>query len=325
MRWRLWGAPGGAPFLFVASVLAAQGPPARYSAAMLDGAAFDERVRTTIRTQTGGATRLESVGREARWQVRAAGLDTAFTFEAWYDSLHIWRDSPEGRLLPDTDGLIGGRFRGWVTPGGLVTLSARPFIPDELAEVSDLGTAFTTFLPAVPDSSLDVGGIRDDGRGGRILRRSDSTGADGPLARYRWTRTTTDTLREVEADSLGYEIRSTVQEDGHLVWHPRLGPLAWHRDVVTEVDIPADGAVRRPVRSRVEERLQGWRRSEKGEGSREKSSGEDAVGEPVAVAGSSFSLLASPFSLLQERCLLHTFAHTTSWRPADVGRIPRLR
>lgn len=306
-------------------MLVAQGSPARYTAAMLDGATYDERVRTTIRTQTGGATRLESVGREARWQVRAAGLDTALTFEAWYDSLHTWRDSPEGRLRPDTDGLIGGRFRGWVTASGLVTLGTRPFIPDELAEVSDLGTAFTTFLPALPDTALDVGGIWDDGRGGRIIRRADSTGSDATLQRFRWTRTVTDTVHEVEADSLGYEIRSTMREDGHLVWHPRLGPLAWHRDVVTEVDIPADGAVRRPVRSRVEERLQGWRRSEKIEGSREKSSGKVAVGEPVVVAGSSFSLLASHFSHLQERGLLHTLAHTTSGRPADVGRIPRFR
>lgn len=322
---RLWGAPLGAPLLLVASMLVAQGPPARYTALMLDGATFDERVRTTIRTQTGGATRLESVGREARWQVRAAGLDTALTVEAWYDSLYIWRDSPEGRLVPDTDGLIGGRFRGWVTVSGLVTLGTRPFIPDELAEVSDLGTAFTTFLPAVPARALDVGGIRDDERGTRMIRRADSTGADATLQRFRWTRTVTDTLHEVEADSLGYEIRSTMREDGYLVWHPRLGPLAWHRDVVTEVDIPADGAVRRPVRSRVEERLQGWRRSEKVAGRREKSPGEVAAGEPVAVAGSAFSLLASPFSLLQERGLLHTFAHTTSRRPADVGRIPRFR
>lgn len=258
--WRGRGAPGGAPLLLVASVLAAQGPPPRYTATLLDGAAFDERVRLTIRTQTGGATRLETVGREARWRVRAADSAGAITIEAWYDSLLVWRDGPEGRLLPDTDGLVGGRYRGTITPAGRVTLRDRPFVPDELKEVSDLGEALVTFLPLLPEATLAVGASAADGRGWRIQRRADSTGSDGPLRRFRWTRASVDTVRQVESDSLAYVVRSSVREEGHLVWHPALGPLAWHREVLTEVEIPADGAVRRGVRSRVEERLQGWRR-----------------------------------------------------------------
>lgn len=247
----------------IAAVLAAAAPlrePPRYTAAMLDGASFDERVRVTVRTQSGGATRLETVGREARWQLRAAAADSAVAVEAWYDSLLIWRDGPEGRLLPDTDGLIGGRFRGRIAAAGLTVVTTRPFIPDEVAEVSDLAEAFTRLLPMLPGSALAPGAVWDDGRGLRIVRRPDSTGAGAPLARYRWTSVAADTVTEVESDSLRYQIHSTVKEEGALVWHPRFGPLVWHREVVTDLEIPAAGPVRRPVRSRVEERFQAWRR-----------------------------------------------------------------
>lgn len=263
-RWSR-GAPGGAPLLLWASLVGAQGTPA-YTAAMLDGAAFDERVRASVRTQTGGATRIESVGRDARWHLRAEGGGAAIDVEAWYDSLSMWREAPEGRLVPDTDGLVGGRYRGTISAAGLVTLTTRPFIPDDLAEVSDLSSALTTFLPPLPPAALEVGATWDAGGGFRISRRADSTAAGVTYLRYRWSRTSADTLPQFEDDSLRYEIRSTLREDGHLVWHAVAGPVAWWRDTVTEVEIPAEGPVRRPVRSRVEERLQGWKRRGTGNG-----------------------------------------------------------
>jgi hypothetical protein len=242
-----------------ASLAGAQAPPA-YTAAMLDGAAFDERVRASVRTQTGGATRIESLGRDARWRMRAEVGAAAIGVEAWYDSLSLWREAPEGRLVPDTDGLIGGRYRGTVSPAGLVTLTTSPFVPDELAEVSDLTRALATFLPPLPPAALAIGATWDDGEGFRISRRADSTAAGVTYLRFRWSRTSADTLTQVEDDTLRYEIRSTSREEGHLVWHALAGPVAWWRDAVTDVEIPAEGPVQRAVRSRLEERLQGWKR-----------------------------------------------------------------
>lgn len=255
------GAPAGAPRWCAVLLLLLQGAPAHYTAALLDEAVFDERVRTTIRTQSGAVTRLETVGREARWQVRAASGDAGIRVEAWYDSLLVWREGPEGRLTPDTDGLVGGRYRGRVSPAGRVQLTARPFVPPDVAEVSDLADAFATFLPLLAAAPLAVGASAGDSLGWRIVRRPDSAGADGPLQRFRWQRAVVDSLDRVGGDSAGFVVHSTMQEEGYLVWHPRRGPLAWHRDVQTDVTVPAEGPVQRAVRSRVVERLQGWRRS----------------------------------------------------------------
>ena len=61
--------------------------------------------------------RCPAPARDAHPRRRAAGTRAslpapAIALEAWYDSLALSRESPETKLSPDTDGLLGGRYRG---------------------------------------------------------------------------------------------------------------------------------------------------------------------------------------------------------------------
>lgn len=233
--------------------LAGQEPAPRYAAAVLADAAFLESVATTIRTQVGAATRVESVGREGRWQFRTAPEGAGVRLESWYDSLRVWREADGARVEPDTDGLVGGRYRGVLSPDGRYTPAARPFLPAEVAAVTDLADAMLRFLPPLPPAAL-AESAQWDGDGLRIVRRPDSLAVGERLWRFRWVRQQVDTTREWASDSASYQVRTTLRETGDLAWHARLGPVAWLRRVTLEVEIPADGAVRRASRSRIEER-----------------------------------------------------------------------
>jgi hypothetical protein len=245
--------------VLLAAAWVAQDPPPRYTAAMLTDASFDQRVRAEVRTQSGGAARTEQVGREGRMEVRidASGGDLAF--ESWFDSLWVWREGPEGRITPDVDGLIGGRFRGVFSPTGRSVVTVRPFVPDELVEVTDLGGALDDFLPPLPGAALASGEIWQEGPL-RVARRPDSTAGALRLQRYRWSRVSADTAQELAGDSLRYEVRSTLEEEGDLVWHAAMGPLVWHRRAIVTMEIPAEGSVRRTARSRMSEESWVWRR-----------------------------------------------------------------
>ncbi|MDP9143932.1 MAG: hypothetical protein M3N43_04420, partial [Actinomycetota bacterium] len=238
---------------------APQGPAPRYTAAMLAETSFDLRVRATIRTQSGGPAREETIARDARLEVRVTADGDTLRLEAWFDSLAVFREGPEGRITPDADGLIGGRFRGTLTPDGHYRSIARPFVPDELAEVTDLGGALHDLLPLLPATALAIGGRWDAGTL-RIVRRPDSTSQGIRLERYRWSRVAADTTTAFHDDSLRYETRTRHEEEGDLVWHPVHGPLVWHRVSRIAIEIPAEGPVRRAVRTSVAEDAWVWRR-----------------------------------------------------------------
>ncbi len=231
----------------------------RYAAAMLDGAAFDQRVRAEVQTQSGGSARTEQVGRDARLVFRSRSREGGLAVEAWFDSLHLWREGPEGRVTPDADPVIGGRYRGQLDPDGTLRIEVRPFVPDELLEVTDLREALADFLPRLPPVALAAGGVWEAG-GWRIVRRPDSAAGDARLQRYRWRRVAADTVEDGLTDSLRYRVRSAVEEEGDLVWHATLGPLVWHRRSTTTLEIPADGPVRRSARTRMREEAWVWRR-----------------------------------------------------------------
>jgi len=246
--------------LLLAAGARQDGPP-RYAASMLAEAAFDQRVRAEVRTQSGGATRTEQVSREGRLRFRVSGMADTLRVEAWFDSLVIWREGPEGRVTPDPDPIIGGRFRGVVAPDGEMTVQTRPFVPDDLIEVTDLREVLNTFLPRLPRVALQAGAVWE-AEGFRIVRRQDSAAGDARLQRYRWSRGQADTVEQGLTDSLRYQVRSQLEEEGDLVWDPTLGPLVWHRRTTMSMEIPAEGTVRRSARTRMTEESWAWRRSE---------------------------------------------------------------
>ncbi len=204
----LTGALGGAG-------LAAQEPEAvpRYGAA--SGCfAYAERVLATTRSEAGGRRREVTVEREGRLLLAVSPAAGGLAIEAWYDSLVLRVRAPEGEAAPDASGLLGGRWRGVLDSAGTWHESARPFIPDEVAAVMDLGPLLEDFLPHGPahrviarDDSLDTGrgrlAARTVGDEGRTL-----AWGDGPLP-AAWERHLETVTTATDGDRVLARIRLT--------------------------------------------------------------------------------------------------------------------
>ena len=136
--------------------------------------------------------------RRGVWSFRARDTTGGVALEAWYDSLALRRHSAGKDVIPDTDGLIGGRYHGLLTAHGEYLEQARPFVPDEVAEVADLSTAARDLLAPLPpralgpgeswsDSALAIARLPDTVVAGRSLfhfrlksrTESDSTSSPG--------------------------------------------------------------------------------------------------------------------------------------------------
>jgi hypothetical protein len=156
-------------------------------------------------------------------------------------------------LAPDTDGLLGGRYRGTLSPAGHYTANTRPFVPDEVAEVSDLGAALDDLLPPLPPSALAVGARWRDGSGLELTRLPDSL-AGGRLVRRLALRSSSEAGRAtVRGDTTAIAARQVTVEQGQVDWDATAGLLRRTRHIVVETSVPAGGPLRAPLRSRLEQ------------------------------------------------------------------------
>ena len=230
-------------------------PPAdfRYTAAQLQCARFEENSRGRVVVESAGRRRQETVGRSGRWSLRARDTASSIALEAWYDSLSVWREGPEGKSIPDTDGLLGGRYRGLLTSAGRYAVVARPFIPDEVAEVAELGGALEDLLPPLPTAPLEVGQKWGDSTGLELRRLPDSVAAGGVVHRLRLRVRTEAQLAAVRGDTLTVPAQQVTLEEGQLDWAPRVGLVRRVRHIVVESTIPAGGPLPQAVRSRLEQ------------------------------------------------------------------------
>jgi hypothetical protein len=176
--------------------------------------------------------------------------------EAWYDSLAVRRSNREGSLEPDTDGMIGGRYRGRLTADGGYLSDARPFVPDGVAEVVDLSHALDQLFPRLPPRGLRVGASWRDPAGLEISRLSDSV-ADGrdTLLRFRARQARTVDSIQARGDTAPIPAKQTIREEETFAWHVKRGLVRTDRRVVVDTDIPGGGTVGRHVQSRVEQRI----------------------------------------------------------------------
>jgi hypothetical protein len=230
-------------------------PALRYAAEQLDCAHFRETSRGSVETYTAGRARKESLGLDGEWRFRAKpGRADSVQVEAWFDSLSVWRRTAEANLEPDTDPVIGGRFRGVVSHDGRYRADARPFVPDDIAEVADLSRALDDLLPRLPAQSLPIGGTWTDGAGLEIRRLADSTGADSVL-QFRLTLRRDTREGALRGDSVPLRLRQTTREDGTFAWHIRGGLLRRQRHITIETEVPPEPRVQRPVRARVEQNV----------------------------------------------------------------------
>ena len=222
--------------LAVAPAAAAQAPV--YDAATLGCAQFGEHVRSDVRTAMGSVRRNETVGRAGVLSVRAASDSGALRVEAWYDSLTVFRQSPEGRVEPDAEGILGGRYRGELGPQGEYVGEAVPFVPAALRDVFDFGRVLLHFFPPLPPRPLRPGAEWKDDPELTIWRLADSVTATGVVARYGWTRRSAWEEGVAVGDST-VQLHRSESESGEVRW--RNGPLGWNSTVRASVELPAAG------------------------------------------------------------------------------------
>ena len=239
-----------------------QGGVLAYTATQLNCATFQENGETNILTESSGRTRRQTSARRATWQFRALSADTNVALEAWLDSLTITRRSEETAISPDTDGLLGGRYRGRLSSTGSYTSEAHPFVPDEVAEVAGMATALDDFFPRLPPRTLRVGEVWADSLGLTIGRLPDSVSSGVALQRFDLRQRQKAQTAASARDTIDVKQEST--EIGRFVWHPQRGLLRRQRSVVVETTVPPSRSVRQAVRSKVEQRLTLVRTSDRG-------------------------------------------------------------
>lgn len=211
--------------------LAAQGLP-RYDAAQLACAVFGVRVTTTVTTDLQGRRQVEEVRRDGRLVVRGTAGDSGIAIEAWWDSLTLSRRTGDQTLTPDAAGVLGGRYRGLLRPDGRFVRTDSPWIPDEVAEVSDLGVALDDLFPA--DSGVTV------------RRLSDSA----HVQRYR-----VQSYRSVDSaatDDRPFAVYESETSDGVVTWGTD-GLLGWDRRVLAETRVKE--SPQRAFRSVADQRI----------------------------------------------------------------------
>jgi hypothetical protein len=230
-------------------------PPPAYAAAQLHCARFAETSHSDIETQTARGSVKATADRQSVWSFRARDSSAGVVLEGWYDSLSLRRGTAEIEVSADTDGLIGGRYRGLLKPSGEYVEIARPFFPDEIAEVADLSGAARDLLPRLPPTALERGASWRDSTL-ELSRLADTVVAGRRLLRFRLE--SRDKTREAVArgDTTPIPVRQVTVEQGEILWSPRSGLVRRTRDITIEATIPSGGRIQQPVRSRVIQKIE---------------------------------------------------------------------
>lgn len=234
--------------------LAAQAPP-RYHPLQLECARYRQEVRSVIELESRGVRSREETLRDGILVLRATPRDSAIALEAWFDSLTAWREGAGERLVPETDGLLGGRYHGLLATTGAFTALDRPFIPDDLAQVADLGDALAELLPELPATALAPGAGGRDPFGTVVLRLPDGTRDARRVQRYRLTRALARDEQHPLPDSTSVLARREEHETGVFEWSPEVGLVRWERTIQVVVEVPAGGPVRQPFRTRIQQQV----------------------------------------------------------------------
>jgi hypothetical protein len=226
-----------------------------YSAQQLNCSRFLETGESSILSEAGGRMRRQTSTRRGSWEFRAAPSNQHVALEGWLDSLTITRRSEEATISPDTDGLLGGRYRGTLSSTGAYTAQVRPFVPDEVAEVAGMHTALDDFFPPLAHRALKPGESWTDSLGLTIRRLPDSALSGVLLYRFALEKRSMAGAATTPGDTVPLKLRQRSDEHGEFVWHPLLGLLRRDRTIVVETTVPPARSVRQAVRSKVEQRI----------------------------------------------------------------------
>jgi hypothetical protein len=223
------------------SSLLAQLP--HYSPATLAGASYTEIIQTSVVSRTGTAEVRRSIARTARFGVSVSG-DTVIVSA---DSLDLSESSGAETRRFDAGGLLGGRWKLMLARNGAPAVLTRPFVPDDIAEVSDVASAMEDFFPRTPPP-MAVNAVSIDSARTRWERLPDSAG----VQRFHWNLTRQRQGVQTVADTVPLTLRESSRESGELAWRSTGVPLAWTRTIHTEVTSTVRG---RTVQSVVEQRI----------------------------------------------------------------------
>ena len=234
----------------IAPGLHAQGRAPSYEPAQFRCARFSERVTSDIVTEAGLRRAPARTGRVGELVLAGLPQGAGVNLLAWYDQLAVWRWAGGDSLAPDTDGVLGGRFRGALSPDGRYAAARRPFVPDAVRELSDVASALEDLLPPLPPRPLQVGESYRQGDSLEIQRLADSAA----VQRYRVERAMVGRVAAPAGDSLTPPYDRSVHDHGAYAWHTEQGVLRYDRRLEIEVTVPRGGVVRQSVRSEVAQR-----------------------------------------------------------------------
>lgn len=240
-----------ASLLLLASVPAAAQTPS-YDAGTVGCATFSESMRGMLESTFGSTHRTETLGRDGELAVHATTDSGGLAVESWYDTLSVFRQGPEGRYTPETAGILGGRYRGLLDPQGDYLASVTPFVPAGLRDIFDFGRLLLHFFPPLAPAPLLPGAEWSDGAGLTIWRLADSTGAAGPVSRYRWIRRDAWEDGVAAGDSTVIVHREEV-ENGGLQWRNGDGPLGWSSSTEATIEF-VNGSGRSRLKQEVQVR-----------------------------------------------------------------------
>ena len=227
----------------------------RYAPLLLDCARYRVQVESDIVIQSGRQRSREHASRDGVMVLKASQSDSLVKLEAWFDTLTLWREGSGERLTPDTDGLVGGRYRGELTPLGGFTSTDIPFIPDEIAEIADLSDALGDLLPQLPATALKLGGSWKDDLGTVITRTTNAMIGGRAVERYRLMRRATREEARVLPDSTEVRASRVESETGVFSWSSELGLIRWERDLTEEVSVPTGGLVKQPFKTGIGQKV----------------------------------------------------------------------
>lgn len=210
---------------------AAQMP--RFQAAQLSCAVFTVTVHTDVTTTLQGRRQVEQVRRGGRLIVQGTPTAEGIAIEAWWDSLTLWRRAAGTTLAPDASGILGGRYRGTLHPDGTFLRTEAPWVPDEVAEVSDLSLALDDLFPTDSGATVrdlgtrsgvhryrierarDLDAPADSARPFDVVEREAGTGEGNWTAAglVAWTRTVTAETRVREGPQRSFRSVAVQQID----------------------------------------------------------------------------------------------------------------
>jgi hypothetical protein len=242
--------------LLVSAAVSAQTPTRPvYHPAQLDCSRFRQQVQSVILLDGGGQHSRETTGRDGTLTVHATAADSLLRLVAWFDTLSVWREGSGERLEPETDGVVGGRFRGLLTRSGEFTETDRPFIPDDIAEVAEVGDALVELFPPLPQIPLAPGAAWKDPFGLVILRIPDGSREGRRVERYRINRKLEREETRLLPDSSEIHAHRSETESSVVEWSGELGPMRWDREISVLVTVPVGGPVRQPFHTRIDQKV----------------------------------------------------------------------